>query len=73
MLNSTKKKDYKPVWVEVFNLFMEKYPSVLKNIKKITTKYNTEKGRYRAYQQVVNYSSVSINPNSKLPNATRLT
>jgi hypothetical protein len=59
MFNSTKAKDYIPVWEYCMARSQEAWPQYSWSQKQISTKYDTERRRYLAFQTVMKYSGTS--------------
>ncbi|KAK3346432.1 hypothetical protein B0T25DRAFT_278647 [Lasiosphaeria hispida] len=69
MFNSTKKKDYMPVWAEVMDRCKDKWPTVPWTSQSISSKHDTERGRFRLWKTFLEYSGVSYDEETNLPAA----
>ncbi|EAQ91722.1 predicted protein [Chaetomium globosum CBS 148.51] len=68
MFNSSKKKDYGPIWQEVFERCQEQWPRFPWKPNIIATKYDTERQRYQQWKMLVDgYSGVTFDYTANLP------
>lgn len=73
LFNSTKRRDYGPVWAEVVARCREEWPEYHWEEKVVRTKYDTEQRRFRLWKALMEYSGVSLDPDTGLPVASDAT
>lgn len=69
LFNSSKRKDYHQVWENVHMRCKEAWPQYPWTTSAIATKYDTERSRYRIWKSLLDYSGVSYNEFTQLPEA----
>jgi hypothetical protein len=68
LFNSTKRRDYGPVWEEVAEHCAEQWPQYNWDDGVIKTKYDTERRRFQMWKLLVDeYSGVTLDPDTGLP------
>ena len=68
LFNSTKRKDFGPVWSDVVERSREVWPRYGWSDKVISTKYDTERKRFQAWKTLVDgYPDVTLDPDTGLP------
>ncbi|KAL2142020.1 hypothetical protein VTI28DRAFT_1710 [Corynascus sepedonium] len=68
LFNSTKKKDYGPIWQEVLENCRERWPRYPWKTQIISSKYDTERRRYQQWKMLVDgYSGVTFDYTTGLP------
>ena len=75
LFNSSKKKDYSPVWKEVMDLCQEAWGGnrYKWTEKIISTKYDTERKRFQIWKTLMEYSGVELDRVKNLPVFTKAT
>ncbi len=69
LFNSTKSKDYAPVWSQMVPWAKERWPQYPWTARALSDKYMNEKKRFRVWKSLVDESGVSIDPVTNLPQA----
>ncbi|KAL2125791.1 hypothetical protein VTI74DRAFT_2738 [Chaetomium olivicolor] len=68
LFNSTRKKDYGPVWAEVLGYCQERWPRYPWTKQSISSKYDNERRRFQQWKMLVDgYSGVTYNYETGLP------
>ncbi|KAK4232793.1 hypothetical protein C8A03DRAFT_19989, partial [Achaetomium macrosporum] len=74
LFDSSKKKDYGPVWQEVMERCREAWPQFPWSTKVIAVKYETEKKRFQLWKMLVDgYSGVTFDHETGLPQVSDAT
>ncbi|KAK4235911.1 hypothetical protein C8A03DRAFT_46030 [Achaetomium macrosporum] len=74
LFNSTKKRDYGPVWSEVLERVRERWPQFSWTKQSIASKYDTERRRFQLWKSLVDgYSGVTYDHSTGLPSMSEST
>lgn len=67
--NSSKRKDYGPVWRACASAMKERFPTEPWTVEAISNKYDTEKKRFRALKTLLAKTGVTLDPETSIPQA----